>query len=343
MKKKKNIAINKTPDRHMLIFVVVSGIIMVLCAFIQAALKEISHDEAFTYIRYAKDFEWSRVPTLFNSALANNHWLNTLGIKAIQEIFGISYNEFLIRCPNLIAAIGFAGTVFYLFYKKYIDEITATLLLLNTSFVVWFANARGYGIALACVMMAFLFYFRWLKEDNKKYTFLNLSIFFFALSSYAITTVVFLFVCYAIWIGYKLLSEKKLVAYIKRNILFLVFIFVTQLICVIYGINISAEGKPRPPAPKSFYGAMFVNLTDMYTDNSVLCLMLAALLAVVLVVTLFFMKKQLFKTDFLGIYLLYLIMICLLKVIMDIDYPCPRLLIVSAPLFLFAFKEVVMF
>ena len=70
-------------------------------AVIKAYVAPFSFDEALSYNTFATQ----SLHTIFTAYDANNHVLNTLGMKAMREVFGNS--EFSLRIPALIGRIVF--------------------------------------------------------------------------------------------------------------------------------------------------------------------------------------------------------------------------------------------
>ena len=57
----------------------------------RAAITEITYDEAFTYMAYAQEIRFDEFDTfryVYNESVANNHWLNTVAIAAVNLPFG---------------------------------------------------------------------------------------------------------------------------------------------------------------------------------------------------------------------------------------------------------------
>ena len=136
-----------------LIFCLISSLLVLSLTIYRAFNTCLTYDEAYTYLHYAKNFSWKSFSYLIKpGALANNHFLNSLIIAILDRIFGCSYNEFIIRLPNILSYI------LYLFFgykisKQYESKyLIMSLFLFNYGAHEFFGLARGYGMAAALVL-----------------------------------------------------------------------------------------------------------------------------------------------------------------------------------------------
>lgn len=324
--------------RNMKMYIVLlTGLLMITFVLIHVGCKEIQYDEAYTYIYYASNFHIKDIPYFYTKSLANNHWLNTVLIKMVQDFFGLKYNECLIRIPNVLAAIVYVGTVFRMYYKKYINEIVAVLCFINCALVDLFSQARGYGLAVGWIMLAFMFYFDWLKEEKDYY--ITLALISFTFSTVAITTGIFLFFVFCCVVIGKMIKKGQLVTYIKKNIVFVSIVFVLELIMLKFSFNIQSGSNPVPTNNSSAFTALFVNLFKMYFENSQLSILCAVILCATLLFAIIKVKNSIWKTDFLIVDIGYIILLICLKIVLRIDYPVIRLLTLSVPVFLLTVNE----
>ena len=99
-------------------------------------------------------FAFSRGDASFINS-ANNHWLNSLGVRVSQQVFGES--ELALRLPN-VAAFGIytAAVIWIVARVRHLPArlLGFALLMANPFIVEFFGLARGYGLAMAFVMLA---------------------------------------------------------------------------------------------------------------------------------------------------------------------------------------------
>jgi hypothetical protein len=112
------------------------------------------HDEAYTFALYlTRGTRW-----IFKDYDANNHFLNTLLMKASVWLFGVK--EWSLRVPALAGA-GLYFAAVYRLCTRALRTTAGTLLAvalvtLNPFILDLMAAARGYGLALAFWMWAFI-------------------------------------------------------------------------------------------------------------------------------------------------------------------------------------------
>ncbi len=137
---------------------------------LRADLLSLTHDEAgsFTIWTNYNIFQCHFDPNCWGTA--NLHWLYVLLMKPAVWLLGDS--EFAIRLPALL------GHLIYLFFSfKLVKWLTGkqpwlTLLgfvMLNFSpyLLDFFSLARGYGLAVAMMMMSLYFFARWLEAKRR--------------------------------------------------------------------------------------------------------------------------------------------------------------------------------
>ncbi len=118
----------------------------------KACVSSFTHDESFSYLHFISA---KFIDIISNQgAFANNHLLNTAGMKYSDMLFGSS--EFSLRLPNLIMLL------VYLFYTwlllKKTDPVLAVsifiLMATNTALIDFFGLARGYGMSIGFMIMS---------------------------------------------------------------------------------------------------------------------------------------------------------------------------------------------
>lgn len=125
---------------------------VILAAVIRASSAGLMYDEAVTYLWYARPENF-----LGGGQLLNNHWLNTFLIFILDIISGNRFNDFIIRLPNLIFLVFYCYGAYLISSKLRFKYLIFTLFLLNYYLFCLFCNARGYGIAASCMLLACYF------------------------------------------------------------------------------------------------------------------------------------------------------------------------------------------
>ena len=123
----------------------------------RAATQSVTHDEAYTFLRFADGPFW-RVYSTFD---ANNHVLNTMLMWVPVHVFGLS--AFAMRLPSL--AGGLALTVGCFFLLKDVRSaafrwVAFLAICLNPMLLDFSVAARGYSLALAFFVWALWFLMR---------------------------------------------------------------------------------------------------------------------------------------------------------------------------------------
>jgi hypothetical protein len=125
------------------------------------------HDEGVTYLLYLLP----GASSLLDCYDANNHFLNSILMYLSSKIFGAS--EFALRLPNLLSHVIFMFASF-LFVRRCFKNsallICAFIVLnVNPFMLDFFSLARGYGIAMALVMLSLVFLFQGMNGvENQK-------------------------------------------------------------------------------------------------------------------------------------------------------------------------------
>lgn len=130
------------------------GVILLLAAY-RAVVLPFSHDEAVTYLAgVAPGF---RSWLAFEFCSANNHFLNTLAMLLAGRIAGTA--EWVLRLPNLLAAVAYMTAAWCLASRLRsgpLHLLAFTALVANLAVMDYWSMARGYGLALACLLLAML-------------------------------------------------------------------------------------------------------------------------------------------------------------------------------------------
>ncbi len=131
---------------------------------IRAAHQAITIDEATTFVAFVQHpdpFQWI--------AGTNNHLLNTLGMRLATTLFGVS--EFTARLPAVLGAALYLAVTHRL-CRLLTDssrlQLLAFLLLAANPFILdHLVAARGYGMALAFLMLAIVAILVWQRDPHR--------------------------------------------------------------------------------------------------------------------------------------------------------------------------------
>jgi hypothetical protein len=124
-------------------------LVWLVCLY-RAITQSIVHDEALTYGFYIGP-PFSRIFQFFD---ANHHFLNTLLMRLVVSIFGVS--EWSMRLPALAGAALYFAAVYRLSVREIrgaaASLLAVALLALNPFILDFMVAARGYGMALGLWM-----------------------------------------------------------------------------------------------------------------------------------------------------------------------------------------------
>lgn len=133
----------------------ISAIVLLLCSVLRAVYVPITIDEARSILDFSSRSVWNIISFGEDCASANNHILNTLLIKLSNGVLGPG--ELAHRFPSLLSH------AFFLFFSirvagrvKNMFPSLCLFFLINTQPYLFdfFSLARGYGLAMAFLMMA---------------------------------------------------------------------------------------------------------------------------------------------------------------------------------------------
>ncbi len=148
----------------------------------KAQVISFTHDEGYTYTHYVHE-PFMDILSL-KDGFTNNHIFNSILIKYTEMVFGSS--ELALRSPNILAAIIYMFYCCLLFYKRtpVLGSLFLIMMVANTYLLDFFGLARGYGLSIAFMTMAFYHlcsYFD--KRKNKDMILFNLAAIFAYLSN----------------------------------------------------------------------------------------------------------------------------------------------------------------
>ncbi|UTW64253.1 hypothetical protein KFE98_08980 [bacterium SCSIO 12741] len=144
----------------------------------------ITHDEAFSFLRYVHRSYLEIFSYNTGNILPNNHILNTLGMKFFSSLFGV--DDWVVRIPNVI------GFAIYLVYAVKLAQslrnryhgIFLFVALTGIHYLVeFFALARGYGLSLAFLLPALYYLRAYLIHLQKKHLIIALGASFLSIEA----------------------------------------------------------------------------------------------------------------------------------------------------------------
>jgi len=300
-----------------------------------------TYDESWTFLGYATEDFWKVVTNEFPAA--NNHVLHSLIMGWVYELFG--QQEYILRLPVLLSFVVFA----YFSYEiskslsKKMWWLPFIMVIYQPYLLDYFVAARGYALALAFMMGAIYFLFRFSKQLRLKWAWYSLI--FAALAAYSNFTYLLLFI--AISMGVTLLGftqKKKFgamlpVVTIGSILGLMVYIPITQLIMakeLYYGGEDGFFEDTLMTLARSFiYG---------YSESNVLAWVFVLIIALAGV---FAMQKLFLKAKLsMGFWIAFILIIIeigsiLQHHLLDSPYLIDRTAIFFIPLILFACSWIV--
>lgn len=164
------------------IVIFLMGLLLFSYVFQRAALLSLTHDESATTDLVSvslADIMFS--PSRFQTA--NNHVLHSLFMKWSVLVFG--WKEWSIRLPNVLSfLLYYAAAVWYMHRvsKQITVRIAGVFIFCTVPYLLdFFSLARGYGIANAFSLAAFVMLTGYFHYNEKKYLLLS-----FCLSAFAV-------------------------------------------------------------------------------------------------------------------------------------------------------------
>ncbi|SCY46738.1 hypothetical protein SAMN02910370_02702 [Lachnospiraceae bacterium XPB1003] len=138
----------------------------------------ITWDEGLTYVIHCQslfysDGFWKGIVGYlsgYTRCAGNNHLLNTILIGIAERSTGIRFNEYIIRFPTTVFLLIYLFVSFKEYIEKRITEVGFTALICCAYLDEFFALARGYAMSAALVLIASLFYMRWIREKKKLFS-----------------------------------------------------------------------------------------------------------------------------------------------------------------------------
>lgn len=310
---------------------------LVFCiSTIRAFYMQITVDEAITYLSFVKG-KWS----LATELLANNHFLNTLFIMIITFITKVSFNEFIIRIPNL---------AFYIIYIIYVYKLSclykhsgmvATILLLNYSVNEFASLARGYGIASALVVLGLYYYKLYLKDNQIRN--LKISILQLILSCFASTTNLILLGSFLLDFIIRIIKKGELKSFISKHKKYLCCITILLFSILFYHFYVSFHDQYLGMCNKDFFSCIIYSPVVYYGAEFMFHPIIVIIMIVVSIFVILFNRKRItFSKDnicYITLSIYFLLIIC--KLIFPFNFPPNRTFIPFLSVYLISMVDFV--
>lgn len=315
-------------NRTHLPLAIIAAVAIVVVAF-RSLLIPINHDEAATFFYYVQTGKF--LPFLSHVDV-NNHFLNSALSYFCFKLFGNS--PFSLRIPNLLALLALIYGTYRLslaLKSNASKTVLATGLLLSIHWLSFFSVTRGYGLAMALLLLALVYLTEYLqKPENHKFlcflVFMHLSIsaiLVLVIPAMLITAFIVVFQVHK-----KLIRKGNVIALHLLNLLLLSFWAKYSFFFKKAGALYHGEGD-------NYYEVTFRSLIELilgYNNNTV-TIVATTVGIVALVLPLLIFRKRL-KNIFVFFYepsLLFLslfisLVICffLMKKLMGVNYPEDR-------------------
>lgn len=293
----------------------------------RAAITDITYDEAFTYMAYSQELRFSDLSTfryVYNESVANNHWLNTVAIAAVERLLGVSYCEFAIRLPNLLFFAIYCAFVCTAYRKRMISFLCASFLLLNYYLNEFYGLARGYAMAQTCVFAASFFFMRWKKSEYRGHWYLVGCALGLMIGTYANTVVFLLFPAFGILWLWRLISAKQFWPFLKKWALFVVLFLLSAGFLLKYHMKISDPDTDLFLGGEGFYQSVVKSFIGMLTSIPALVPVLFAVICVISAAAAAILKKEVFSCDLTLSLVIFIVTNVLTKVVMHRSYMTDR-------------------
>ena len=296
----------------------------------RAAITEITYDEAFTYMAYSQEIRFSEPETLrhvYDESVANNHWLNTVAIAAVERLLGVSYCEFAIRLPNLIAFAIYCAFVCTGYRKRMISFLCGSFLLLNYYLNEFYGLARGYAMAQTCVYAAAYYYLCWKKSEYQGHRYLVGCALSLAIGTYANTVVFLVFPSFGILWLWRLISSKQFWPFLKKWAWFVILFLLSACFLLRFHMKISDPDSDLFLGGEGFYQSVVKSLIGMLTSIPASVPVLFAIICILSAAAVVILKKEVFHCDLTLSLLIFIVTNILIKTVMHRSYMTERFIL----------------
>ena len=240
-------------DQAYRLFCVLTGAVLMVIALVRAASVSMTWDEARTinqYTRYIFDF--------LKIDVANNHMLNTFLIYLNGQIWGVDYNEFIIRLPSLLFYVLYLIMAYQtgnLFRWRY---LVFSLLVFNPYLSEFFSLARGYGMAAALLLTGLYVYLR----KRGDWSAIIVTIYLFLLGASANYILLVFLSCFGLYVVFMDIGWKNLSRFILWGFPHLIPQFAMFGGLLYAFLQVTGEGRNAFGSDGSFFQAVLVGFGD---------------------------------------------------------------------------------
>jgi hypothetical protein len=235
-------------------FSILVGAFVFLIALIRSVTVGLTYDEADTYSSYTK--YWNGFLTI---NIANNHPLNSFLIYLTTKLTGISFNEFILRLPNVIAFFVYLLLAYKIASGQKYRYFTFSILVLNPYLNEFFGLARGYGIAAMFTLAALMFY----SENPKNYRKIIIALYLLTLSTTSILSGLVLFASFLTFVTIFNIGIKNLPQFLRGNFIHIIFLFAINAYLAYVFLTVT---KNDPNLAGDYSGNLFKAIPMIYAS-----------------------------------------------------------------------------
>ncbi len=297
----------------------------------KAIYSPLTNDEASTFLSFVhsgKFLPWLSAKMIWS---ANNHILNSLLSWLCYKFFGIS--EWAIRLPNLLALLVYLwvnyriGSKLHNFFLRWGFWIS---LLLAPYFIEFFGLCRGYGLSFAFLTTGIYYLSNYFKTSDVKSE--NRSLIFMVLTLSANLNALNLYIAWLlILLVYKWLYRKESI-----KLKWLLFRLIPLVYFTLFALKLRNHGELYFGSGEGLLFSLRSAVIILFDHQKHYVYIITYVLVLVPIVPLLIsiFKKKYFSlfTITATMFFLYLIAILLQNIILNINYPTERAILIIYPL-----------
>lgn len=339
------------------VFFLIASLIFLSLSFYKASHSTFTHDESFTYLSYVKK-SIIGIVSMEEPVSANNHILNTLGMKIVDKI--ISPSPFNLRLPNLFGHLLYIvfSYLFVLNFKKNILKIGGFVLLnANIYLIDLFSLARGYGISLGLLMVHFYF-LNHLVKDSKNSLYFRISflaLFFAIMANFSI--IYYAIALALVYLIFELINKvepnKEFISPIKTNFKFLLLLGLLSLsffylpLSKLIKENQFYFGGENNFFDDTIFSLLFNSLGNVLLSENLLSIVYTLINSIVFLIFVYlainlFRKRFWSSTNlYIGVFFIIMLMQVLFFYLFSTKYLIQRTAIFLIPIFIIALLNII--
>ena len=304
-------------DRVKNIIAIAVCAVMLAFVIIRAVTMLITYDEAYTYTECALTMSLTPrgIWELYRTSNSNNHMLNTLLIALIDRLTGIKYVEWVIRIPNILAAMVYLASSCYMYIKRHITAVPFYVLVTAYYVNEFFTFARGYGLAVCFMTLAFYMYILWQEGSYEKDSYPAWILILYALACTANTICLLIAPVFGLVCIYRLIKSGRISGFLKSYWWAAVIAVIVIFAMLLYHIRVSQmiDGVQYAVNESNYFEAFFANFGSMIIDYPVVDEAEGAGIILLIVLNIYFVivkakKCPVFTLTFISIALIVLAM-----------------------------------